>query len=134
MRNIYLLRTIKQLSSMAKKRLLISVIAWTTSFLAIFISLTLAISPLHPIHKIQDALVHFIFAYPWIALLVMNIAWIKDQQVHEFWPITGTIVAMCAIIMSMGFAFVIAPLGIILAIWLVRYHLRLHKGQGFAPD
>lgn len=97
-------------------RLLVSVVAWASSYLAIIISYGIAFST--PI-----SWTNIIFGYPWIALFIMNICWIANFRTHRFWPISGTILGLCATLFSVGSALYFAPLSICLAIWLVIYHL-----------
>lgn len=105
------------------KRLIISALCWGTSFYAILASGIVAYAFVSS--KFGDLFWAFIYFYPWVALLVMNIGWIKNYRVNLFWPYSGTFIALCAVVMSAGLALLFAPLCIILAIWLVIYHLRL---------
>jgi hypothetical protein len=97
-------------------RILVSVVAWASSYLAIGISYRFASST--PI-----SWTNIIFGYPWVALFIMNISWIANFRTHRFWPITGTILGLFATLFSVGSALYFAPLAICLAIWLVIYHL-----------
>lgn len=97
-------------------RILVSVVAWASSYLAIIISYRFACST--PI-----SWTNIIFGYPWVALFIMNVYWIANFRTHPFWPISGTILGLCATLFSVGSALYIAPLAICLAIWLVIYHL-----------
>lgn len=97
-------------------RILVSVAAWASSYLAIIISYSLASST--PV-----SWTNFIFGYPWIALFIMNISWIRNHRLHPFWPISGTVVGVLASAFSVGYALFLAPLSICLAIWLVIYHM-----------
>lgn len=111
-------------------RLIISIICWATSFIAIIFSGEIVggiAKNAFILNQYKDLFWAFIFFYPWVALLVMNAGWIKNNRVSLFWPYSGTLVAICAVVISVGFALLYAPLGIILAAWLVIYHLRLAR-------
>lgn len=113
-----------QVSSMETKltsqttclRILISLVAWASSFVAIYFSYSTTFSS--PI-----SWSNFIFGYPWIALFIMNVGWAKNHRLHPFWPISGTVVGLLATALSTGFGLLFAPLTYCLAIWLVIYHL-----------
>lgn len=104
-------------------RLIISILCWASSYVAIFISAHF-VADIFLLKKHQDIFTVLIFFYPWLALLVMNIGWIKNYRVNLFWPYSGTIFALLAVLISIGSALLIAPLCILLAIWLVIFHLR----------
>jgi hypothetical protein len=109
-------------------RLIISIICWATSFIAIIFSGDIVggiTKKAFILNQYKYLFWAFIFFYPWIALLVMNVGWIKNNRVNLFWPYSGTLVAIYAVVISWGFALLYAPLGIILAVWLVIYHLHL---------
>ena len=69
------------------------------------------------------------FGLPWIFLLAMTVAWVKDVQLSRAWPVLGTISGMVSLLFSGGWGLFFAPTGILLAVHLVSFHMRHSKGK-----
>ncbi len=112
-----------------QKRVVISVISWLTSSYAIYLCATqihlytaIWLSGSKTITPVPSLL---LLGYPWLALLVMNLGWIKNKKVHWLWWATGSLTGCMGLFLSFGLGFVFAPLAIILAFYLVYFHMVL---------
>ena len=112
-----------------QKRIVISLVSWLSSSYAIYlcvdqIYLTIRLTMLDSVRYTPIISLLFL-GYPWVALGVMNFGWVKNKKVHWFWLLTGTITALVGLASSFGLGFVLAPLTIVLALYLVYFHIVL---------
>ena len=113
-------------------KLFISVCCWLLSGLALYysaMSIRFAISP--PSRAPEGMRLLAVIkatgiAYSWIALFIMNYAWINNFKLGKFWPVSGTIVGVIFI----GNFLITAPSMVVfvassffLAAYLVYFHL-----------
>jgi len=71
-----------------------------------------------------------LFVFPWLALLVMTVGWIKGRRYHKFWPIAGTITGVCATIFTYGLSLLFTWSAVMLAIYLVYFHTSHRSALG----
>jgi hypothetical protein len=68
-------------------------------------------------------LVDLMFAYAWIAWLVLGFAWAFQRRLHGWWPISGLVAGTGSVLFTFGFAVVFTLPAIIMAIVFVTFHL-----------
>lgn len=99
-------------------RLIISMCCWVIASPAVFMTFTigLVIKPRYVIFPMM--------VVAWVALVIMNLGWLRRKKVHWFWPVAGTI---CGLPSSLyGFLgwppiyFSVVPL----AFYLAYFHLK----------
>jgi len=79
-------------------KITISLVCWLLSGFALFYSYVALSSAIFPPswapegYQVLRILWAVAMWYAWLALLVMNIAWVKDVRLGKFWPASGTIV------------------------------------------
>lgn len=62
-------------------------------------------------------------AYAWIAWLVLAQAWIRRRHLHWWWPVSGTLVGVAFVVMTLGFAIVFTFPAIALAVLFVAFQV-----------
>ena len=110
-----------------RNRIVLSLVCWLTSAYGLYLSaqkivMTIGLTFLDssrftPVYSL------LFLGFPWVALAVMNVAWVKDRRVHWVWVALGTITGSGGILFSFGLGVAFAPLAFILAIFLVYFHL-----------
>jgi ABC-type sulfate transport system permease component len=64
------------------------------------------------------------YIFPWVALAMMTVGWVQNRRIHKVWPISGALIGLSAIALSLGFGLMVAPLACLLAVYLTWFHLR----------
>lgn len=109
-------------------RIAVSLLCWLSSGYALY----LCASQLYMVSRLTwmdsskytPVPVLALFVYPWVALAIMNLGWIRDRQVHWWWVASGTLLALAALLLTFGIGLVFAPLAVALAVYLAYFHLR----------
>lgn len=68
--------------------------------------------------------------FAWVALFVMSIGWVRDHRVSRMWPIRGTVAGAISAISMFPQSIVVTLPAIVLAVILVRFHMR----EGTVPQ
>ena len=110
-----------------KNRVFISLICWLTSAYGIYLSiqqiaLTIRLTIIDSSRFTPFYSLIFL-GFPWIALAIMNVAWIRNRRAHWVWVALGTITGSCGVLLSFGLGALFAPLAIVLAVFLTYFHL-----------
>ncbi|GEM_PF-3707378 len=113
-------------------KILISILAWLFSGFALYftwLSLSGSLTTLPVLPEALHGLVlveGIVMTYAWLALLIMNIAWIRGHKLGKFWPVSGPIVGLLLILKSAALAqglLLFVASASVLALYLVYYHL-----------
>ncbi len=110
-----------------RNRIILSLVCWLTSAYGIYLSVEHIImtarltlldsSRFTPIYSL------LFLGFPWVALAVMNLNWIKNRRVHWLWVGLGTITGAGGMLLSFGLGLALAPLAFVLAVFLVHFPL-----------
>jgi hypothetical protein len=109
-----------------RNRIVVSFLCWLTSAYGIYLSLEQIVfttrlafldsSRFTPVYSL------LFLGFPWVALAVMNLNWIKNRRVHWLWVVLGTITGAGGMLLSFGLGLAFAPLAFALAVFLAHFH------------
>jgi len=113
-----------------RNRIVLSLVCWITSAYGIYLSAEQIVMTVRltfvDSSRFTPAYSLLFLGFPWVALAVMNVAWVKNRRAHWIWAALGTITGLGGVLLSFGLGVALAPLAFCLAVFLVYFHVFGH--------
>ncbi|GKS98243.1 hypothetical protein AVKW3434_02665 [Acidovorax sp. SUPP3434] len=112
------------------RRVAISLVCWLFSSVGVLMSLTMIVSSsmvaviADPASAVRGTgfYLGIAAAFAWLALIVMNLAWLREERTSLLWPMGGGLAGMVCTAAFLPFIFLFLPC-LLLGLYLCNVHL-----------